>query len=228
MSEKINKDLLAQIIKSSDFKKLLTQVKEQQKLAPGYTPSDSLIQCQHCAHATDGNICALYNFPFIKNWKCDSYQIGNLQVFKGEKEKMDQRVRIMKADEDQKLVFGFFSINKVGQELVEDLEGDLIETDTLEKAAYNFVLNARIAGEEHIRKGVGRLVESVFFSYEKQNTIQKCLNDMGIGAKLDLGCEGWFGGFKVDSEEVWEAIKKGEYPAFSIGGSCKKIEERGL
>jgi hypothetical protein len=127
-------------------------------------------------------------------------------------------VRITKIDEEQQLVFGFFNINKIGDELVEDLQNDLIETETLEKAAYNFVLNARIAGQEHVRKGVGRLVESVMLTYEKQRTMEECLKSIGIDAKISLGCEGWFGGFKVDDADVWKAVKAGDYPAFSIGG----------
>jgi hypothetical protein len=133
------------------------------------------------------------------------------------------QINIAKADAKRKMVFGFFSVNKVGDELVEDLQGDLIETEELEKAAYDYVLNARVQGEGHVRKGVGRLVESAVLTYEKQRAIAKCLAEQGIDAKIDLGCEGWFGGFKVDDDEVWKAIEGGEYPAFSIGGSGKRI-----
>lgn len=132
-------------------------------------------------------------------------------------------VNIAKTDSKRKMVFGFFSVNKVGDKLVEDLQGDLIETEELEKAAYDYVLNARVQGEGHIRKGVGRLVESIMLTYEKQTAIQKCLKDQGVAATIDLGCEGWFGGFKVDDDEVWGAIEKGDYPAFSIGGSGKRV-----
>lgn len=137
------------------------------------------------------------------------------------------KITITKVQNDQRLVFGFFNINKVGDQLVEDLQGDLIETETLEKAAYDFVLDARIAGEEHLRKNVGRLVESIMFTYEKQAAIQKSLEVQGISAKIDLGCEGWFGGFRVDDEDVWKAVKKGDYPAFSIGGSGKRESIKG-
>lgn len=188
--------------------------------APNYRPSDSLIQCQHCAHASSGDMCALYNFPFIKDWQCDSYQPGAIQAFKSDGD--DMQVRVVKTDEEQRLVFGFFSINKVGDNLVEDLQGDLIETGELEKAAYDFVLNARVAGEEHIRKNVGRLVESVMLTYEKQAAIQACLEKQNIKATFDLGCEGWFGGFRVEDDDVWKRVKDGDYPAFSIGGSGKR------
>jgi cation transport regulator ChaB len=129
---------------------------------------------------------------------------------------------VAKVDEDKRLVFGFFSVNKVGADLVEDLQGDMIETEELEKAAYDFVLNARVAGEGHVRKGVGRLVESIVLTYEKQAAIRECLEKQGIKASLDLGCEGWFGGFRIDDDDVWKSTRGGSYPAFSVGGSGKR------
>lgn len=141
----------------------------------------------------------------------------------GQIEVSSSHMKVAKVDNEQCLVFGFFSINKVGDNLVEDLQGDMIETDTLEKAAYDFVLNARVAGEVHVRKNVGRLVESVMLTYEKQDTISKCLQAMGIKAELSLGCEGWFGGFRVDDDDVWASVKAGDYPAFSIGGSGSRL-----
>ena len=124
------------------------------------------------------------------------------------------------------MVFGFFSINKVGEDLVEDRQQDLIETHELEKAAYDFVLNARIAGEGHFRKGVGQLVESMMFTYDKQEAILKTLSDMGIeNAQFSLGVEGWWGGFQITDEEVLDKIEKGEYPMFSVGGKAQQRVE---
>jgi len=126
---------------------------------------------------------------------------------------------LLKSDEEKRLVFGFFNINKVGEDLVEDHQGDLIETVELEKAAYSFVLNARIAGEGHIKKGVGDLVESFMVTKEKQDAIVKTLQESGVeNASMDLGVEGWWGGFYITDDAVWEGIKKGDYPMFSIGG----------
>ena len=136
---------------------------------------------------------------------------------------MQERINITKVDEDRRLVFGFFNINRVGKELVEDLQGDLIETNELEKAAYDFVLNCRVAGERHVRKGVGRLVESIMLTYEKQDSITKCLQAQGIDAVMKLGCEGWFGGFYIDDDDVWKNVKKGEYSMFSVGGTGTRI-----
>ena len=118
---------------------------------------------------------------------------------------------ITKVDEDQRLVYGWFSVIEKDGEPVIDLEGDIISEFELEKMAHQFVLNARDAGEMHVRKNVGTLIESIVFTKEKQKV---------LGIKLDK--VGWFGGFYINDDEVWKKIKKGEYPAFSIGGVAQR------
>ena len=121
-------------------------------------------------------------------------------------------LEIKKIDEDERLVFGWFSVVEQNGELIKDSQGDFIEPDQLEKAAYDFVLDARIAGEGHVRKGVGQLVESIVFTKEKQEVLG-----------IDVGCIGWWGGFHIDDDNVWDKIKKGEYPMFSIGGTGTRV-----
>jgi hypothetical protein len=137
------------------------------------------------------------------------------------------KLQITKVDKENRMVFGFFNVNKIGDELVEDREKDTIETDELEKAAYDFVLNARIAGDSHLRKGVGNLVESMMFTKEKEQAILKTLEQIGIkDAQFNLGIEGWWGGFQITDEEVMKKIDSGDYPMFSIGGkAAERIEE---
>lgn len=121
--------------------------------------------------------------------------------------------KIKKIDEEKRLAFGWFSIIEEAGEAVVDSEGDVIKAQDLEDAAYDFVLNARIAGENHLRKGVGHLVESMVFTKEKQETLG-----------IDLGFIGWWGGFFISDDEVWKAVKSGEFEAFSIGGSGEREE----
>jgi hypothetical protein len=137
------------------------------------------------------------------------------------------KVKILKADPENRTIFGFACINKIGEELVEDLQADLFPTHELEKTAHNFALDARVQGEMHVRKGVGRMIENFVVTYEKMQAISDHLTKMGIPNILKTGCEGWFVGFKVDDNGVWESVKKGEYPAFSIGGTGKRIPEEG-
>jgi len=119
---------------------------------------------------------------------------------------------VRKVDEEQRLVFGWFSVVEKDGKPVVDREGDVILAEDLEKAAYGFVLKARVAGESHVRVGVGDLVESIMFTKEKQEALG-----------IDLGMVGWWGGFKVSDEEVWKAVRSGEYPMFSIGGTGNRV-----
>lgn len=115
---------------------------------------------------------------------------------------------IHKVNEDEHLVFAWASVNSVNGELVTDSQGDVIPDEELEKAAYDYVLNSRRAGEMHVRKrDIGEIVESIVFSKTKQDLLG-----------IDLGKTGWFIGFKIYDEEVWDMIKKGDYPMLSIGG----------
>lgn len=126
---------------------------------------------------------------------------------------------IVKLDEDKRLAFGFFSVTEKNGVRVEDTEGDRIRTAEIEKAAYNHVLNARIASDRHQRMGVGDLVESMVFTPEKVDAMVKCLKSMGVDATIDMPVVAWWGGYYVSDEAVWKAVKAGELVAWSIGGS---------
>jgi hypothetical protein len=125
-------------------------------------------------------------------------------------------VEIKKTDEDQRLVFGWLSvaIDENGNPIV-DSQRDIIPPDELENAAYEFVLYSRQAGEMHKTIGVGRLVESMVFTVEKQ---------AALGIPPGILPVGWWVGFKIDDPEVWEKVKSGEYAAFSIGGWATREE----
>jgi hypothetical protein len=124
----------------------------------------------------------------------------------------DSMMEIKKIDEDERMVFGWFSVVEKDGELIKDSQDDYIEPMELEKAAYSYVLDARIAGDSHVRKGVGQLVESIVFTKEKQEALG-----------IDLGHVGWWGGFHINDDNVWDKIKKGEYPMFSIGGTGTRV-----
>lgn len=98
-----------------------------------------------------------------------------------------------------------------------DLQGDMLPMEVLEEAVYEFVLNSRVGGSEHKRAEksvvqVARVVESFVVTDEK-------LEKMGIPADMRASIpRGWWIGFKVDDDDVWEAVKSGRFKAFSIGG----------
>jgi hypothetical protein len=118
-----------------------------------------------------------------------------------------------KADPEQRLIFGWAVTATKDGRLVIDKQDDMIAVPELEKAAYDFVLYSRDHGTLHLRKGTGRLVESMVFTKEKQ-----------VILGIDLGKESWWTGFRVDDPEVWERHKRGELPEFSIGGAAHPVE----
>lgn len=127
-------------------------------------------------------------------------------------EKSDNTYTIAKADEDKRLVFGWgnVAVTKDGR-VVEDMQGDIIDPDEFENSVYDYVLNFRNTGEEHIPdlRKKGRLVESVYFTKEK-------LQAMGIPeGTVPLG---WWLGFYIDDDLTWQRIKSGKYRMFSIEG----------
>lgn len=126
------------------------------------------------------------------------------------------RFKIMKSDDDKMLAFGWANVSmRVDGELIEDWQSDIIEPEELERAAYDYVLLYREGGEMHERGGAAVLIESVVFTEEKMQA-------MGIPAgALPIG---WWIGFKVLDEEVWEKVKDGTYPMFSIEGEAERVE----
>ena len=62
---------------------------------------------------------------------------------------------------------------------------------------------------------VAKLIESVVFTEEKMKLL-------GIPAgTLPVG---WWIGFQVQDEDVWEKVKDGTYSMFSIEGEAERIE----
>ena len=122
------------------------------------------------------------------------------------------RFNIQKSSDERRLAFGWASISQdeSGVTLV-DLSEDVIDPETLENAAYEFVKLYREGGEMHERGDCAVLVESVVFTKEKMAA-------MGIpDGTLPTG---WWIGFYVTDDEVWEKVKSGEYPMFSIEGTA--------
>lgn len=124
---------------------------------------------------------------------------------------------ILKIDNDQHLVFGWanVAIRKDG-EVVTDSHDDQIDPEELELAAYLFTLQFRDMNERHEEVTKGKLVESFAVTPQKLEA---------IGLAKDALPQGWWVGFYVEDDEVWEKVKKGEYSMFSIEGSASRVEE---
>lgn len=124
---------------------------------------------------------------------------------------------IYKTNDEKRLVFGWASISiKVDGEQLEDRQHDMIDPEDLEEAAYEYVLNFRDTGEEHIptMRKKGKLVESCVLTAEKQKA-------MGIPAGILP--VGWWIGFKIYDDDAWERVKNGTYRMFSIEGKASRV-----
>lgn len=136
-------------------------------------------------------------------------QIEGDNVIKG-------KFKIMKSDDEKRLAFGWASVSmRVDGEVIEDWQKDIVEPEELENAAYEFVLLYREGGEMHERGGAAVLVESVVFTEEKMQA---------IGIPAGILPVGWWIGFKVLDEDVWEKVKDGTYPMFSIEGEAERVQ----
>lgn len=129
---------------------------------------------------------------------------------------IDATFDVKKTRTDNQLVFGWASIAKNADGTIPlDWQGDVLSAETIEKAAYEFVLKYRATGEEHAGGQKGDMVESVVFTKEKM---------AALGIPEGTVPEGWWVGFHIPDTEVFEKIKKGQYKMFSIQGKAKRID----
>jgi len=124
--------------------------------------------------------------------------------------------QVKKIDDELGIVFGWASVSEQADgSLVFDHEGDAIFPEELEKAAYQFNLEARRATDSHDIEtlGAGDLVESMVFTKDKQD-------QLGISVPV-----GWWVGFHVGDEDMRKQIRDtGERAMFSIGGTALRTE----
>ena len=118
--------------------------------------------------------------------------------------------KISSIDEDQQLIFGWASVIETPEgEVVVDSQGHVIEPVELENAVYIFVRCGGMAGLMHNYMYAGSVVESMVF------TPDKC---KALGIPDGTLPVGWWVGVYVHNKEVWELVKDGTLPMFSIGG----------
>lgn len=120
------------------------------------------------------------------------------------------KVFINKQDEDtQQLVYGV-----VYEPDTVDSHEDFMTAAEIEKAAHGFMKDARNIDTQHdFEAGVGEVVESYIAPV-----------DMTIGEeKIIKGS--WVLVTKA-SDEIWEAIQKGEFTGYSLAGTAETIEKQ--
>ena len=126
-----------------------------------------------------------------------------------------------KLDTDQHLAFGWASVVKINGSPVLDKQGDIIEPEEIEKAAYSYVMKSRIGGDMHRRAAFGDALHKADGPHKVSDMVESMVFTDDKIAKMGLPDEfprGWWVGFKVHDENVWSEGRKGNRTGFSIHG----------
>lgn len=111
------------------------------------------------------------------------------------KTQLHLNIPITKVDEDQRMVYGFATVEEL------DSHGDIITYEASKKAFTDWIGNIR---EMHEEKAIGKAIE-VSFDDDKKG--------VWLGARISESDDG---------EQAWIKIKEGVYAGYSIGGSINE------
>ncbi len=117
---------------------------------------------------------------------------------------------IVKVDEEQRIVTAV-----VYEPMVEDSQGDYMTEECIEKAAHQFMINK---GENDIQHN--------FQAAEGVSVVESWVtkSDETIGDQ-EIKKGTWMMSSKVDNDDIWDDIKKGELTGYSMGGIAQRSEE---
>lgn len=139
-----------------------------------------------------------------------------LRINVEEASKMEIRGTFSKVDQEKRLAFGWASVAEEGGAVLVDKQGDTLHVETLEVAVYDYNRRSRAADEMHERivEDV-ELVESMMFTPEK-------IEKMGLDpASVPVG---WWVGYYVGDDDLWDGVKAGKRTMFSIRGRGTREE----
>ena len=128
---------------------------------------------------------------------------------------IDFRCEIAKVDPERRIVGGWAYVakNADGSQVV-DHSGEFVEdVQSLEDAAAAFVADSREGDEMHTEPVIAKLVGSMVFTREKL---------AAMGAPDAALPTGWWVEFRVDSDDTWAKVKKGDLAMFSIAGTADR------
>lgn len=121
--------------------------------------------------------------------------------------------QILKTDDEQRIVYGWASVITEKGIPVVDTQGDVIDGNTLHKAANEFMEAVRVGKVMHFGEKKAEIIHSLVLTEELAKA---------LGVQADR--EGWIIGMKVHDETAWQLVKSGVLKAFSIGGRAKREE----
>lgn len=130
-------------------------------------------------------------------------------VKEGSETKM--KAQIWKANEEQQIVYGvviepWTDVTKDG-----DSHGDRMTKEEIEKSAHNYMYEFQEIKEQHEKAVEARPVESFIAPVDFKAPDGQIIKEGS-----------WIMAVKIDNDDTWEKIKKGEITAFSPGGFGKR------
>lgn len=142
--------------------------------------------------------------------------------------RMNLTLQIRRSDSEKRRVYGWAYISRYADGTrVVDLWNAHIPPTVLEEAAARFIASGKaVSSEVHQRDDknrvvvIGRIIEGIYWDAGKASA---------FGFEGEVGqFAGFWVGIQIESDEVWEKIKAGEYRDLSIGGSAKMEEVEGM
>jgi len=187
-------------VKSGDKIKKVTFGDPNMEIRRDDPDARSNFRARHsCDTATDKTSARYWS---CRMWEDDVSVTEMTKTFKAD---------IIKADNEQRLVWGWAYVSTVKGDISLDHSQEFIRPDEIVKAATNFMLDVRMAKAMHQGDSVGEVVHSLPVTKELSNA---------LGIETDR--EGWIICMKIKDDATWERVKSGELSAFSIGGQAMK------
>jgi len=96
----------------------------------------------------------------------------------------------------------------------EDLQGDVISAQEIEKVAHEYAIESRVVGDSHSTVADASVVETF---------IAPADFPAGDGSVIKKGS--WVMAIKIHDKSLWYAVQAGEYDGLSIGGFGERIPQ---
>ena len=125
-------------------------------------------------------------------------------------EAVEREVKLTKVNDEQRMVYDIvYSPDQV------DTQGDFAKADEIKKAAYGFMKAA--------------LTTNIDANHDfdaKDAYVAESWLTKGVDSLFDKEPEGsWAVGIKVESDELWDSVKKGELAGISMAGRAVKVKK---
>ncbi len=125
-------------------------------------------------------------------------------------EPLEREVKLTKVNNEQRMVYGIvYSPDQI------DTQGDFAKADEIKKAAYGFMKSA--------------LTTNIDANHDfdaKDAYVAESWLTKGVDSLFEKEPEGsWAVGIKVESEDLWNSVKKGELAGISMAGRAVKVKK---